>query len=110
MSELKLYPMKEVKIIVEGEHLSYVTDLLDSIGISGYTIVPNISGKGHHGLHVSNPMTNEMEGLVMLLTVTPEDKIDPILAGLNPIFEKYTGLILVSDTAVSRKGHFAGDE
>jgi hypothetical protein len=29
MNALKLHPMKEVKIILEGEHLHFVTDVLD---------------------------------------------------------------------------------
>lgn len=107
---IQLHPMKEVKIIIQGEHLGYVTDLLESIGSTGYTVIPTISSKGHHGHHVSNPMTNEMENLDMLLAVIPEEKLDPLLEGLTPIFEKYTGVIFVFDALVNRKAYFTGEE
>ena len=46
---ITLYTMKEIKVIIEGEHLHFVTDVLDRIKASGYTIFSNISGKGHSG-------------------------------------------------------------
>lgn len=49
MSELKLYPMKEVKIIVEGTQAHFITAVLDRIKASGYAVFNNLSGKGHHG-------------------------------------------------------------
>ena len=45
MSTMKLYPMKEIKIIIEGEHLHFVTDVLDRIKASGYTIFRIFQGK-----------------------------------------------------------------
>jgi nitrogen regulatory protein PII len=107
MSGLTLHPMKEIRIIIQGEHVKFATDLLDSVKATGYTIVHNISGKGHHGLHSAHPMFNEMDSLVMLMTVVQKDKVEPILAGLKPIFERYTGVMFVSDVAVSRAEYFS---
>jgi len=108
MSDLTLHPMKEIRIVIQGEHLKFVTDLLDKVQATGYTIVHNISGKGHHGFHTAHPMFNEMDSLVMLMTVVPQEKVEPILAGLKPIFDRYTGVMFVSDVAVSRLEYFAG--
>ena len=47
---LILHPMKEIRVIVAGEHRAFVTDLLDRVNATGYTIVGNVSGKGHHGI------------------------------------------------------------
>jgi len=56
MSGLILHPMKEIKIIIEGEHLKFVSDLLDKVKATGYTVISNISGKGHHGMMHGSPM------------------------------------------------------
>ena len=48
-----LHAMKEIKIVIQGEHLKFVTDLLEGGGATGYTIIHNVSGKGHHGFHDS---------------------------------------------------------
>ena len=68
MNDLTLHPMKEIRIIIEGEQLKYATDLLDHKA-TGYTVIHNISGKGHHGFHTAHPMFNEMDSIVMLMTV-----------------------------------------
>src|SRR5438445_638949 len=56
MNGLTLHPMKEIRIIIQGEQMKFVTDLLDNIKATGYTIIHNISGKGHHGFHTAHPM------------------------------------------------------
>ncbi|MFQ5992528.1 MAG: P-II family nitrogen regulator [Nitrospiraceae bacterium] len=106
MTELTLHPMKEIRIVIQGEHVNKITDLLDTIKASGYTIFHNISGKGHHGVHAAHPMFNDMDSLVMLATVVPTGKVEPILAGLKPIFSRYTGVMFVSDVSVSRVEYF----
>lgn len=107
MAGLTLHPMKEVRIIIPGEHVGFATDLLDAIKATGYTIIHNISGKGHHGFHTAHPMFNDIDSLVMLMTVVPEEKVEPILAGIQPIFDRHTGVMFVSDVSVSRGEYFA---
>ncbi|MGH7206399.1 MAG: P-II family nitrogen regulator [Nitrospiraceae bacterium] len=107
MSGLTLHPMKEIRVIVSGEHRAFVTELLDKVQATGYTIIGNVSGKGHHGLREAHFMFNDTESLVMIITVVPEDKVEPILAGLRPLFERYSGVMLVSDVAVSRRERFS---
>lgn len=106
MSRLTLHPMKEVKIIVQGEHLPFVTELLDRVQASGYTIFSNVSGKGHHGFHEGHLMFNDTSSQVMVLTVVSEDKLEPILAGLGPLFNKHSGVMFVLDVAVTRRERF----
>lgn len=106
MGELTLHPMKEVRVIVAGEHRPFVTELLDKIQARGYTIIGNISGKGHHGLHEAHFMFSEQESQVMIMAVVPADKVEPILAGLRPLFERHSGVMFVSDVAVSRQEYF----
>jgi nitrogen regulatory protein PII len=110
MTGLTLHPMKEIRIVIQGEHVKFATDLLDGVNATGYTIIHNISGKGHHGFHTAHPMFNEMDSLVMLMTVVPKEKVDPILAGLQPIFGRYTGVMFVSDVNVSRLDYFSGSQ
>ena len=104
---LILHPMKEIRIIVAGEHRAFVTDLLDRVNATGYTIIGNVSGKGHHGVREAHFMFSEQESLEMIMTVVPEEKVEPILAGLRPLFERHSGVMFVADVAVSRQEYFA---
>ena len=106
MGELQLHPMKELRVIIAGEHRAFVTELLDRVQVSGYTIIGNISGRGHHGVREAHFMFSEQESLEMILTVVPEETIEPILAGLRPLFERHSGFVYVTDVAVSRQEYF----
>jgi nitrogen regulatory protein PII len=99
--------MKEIRVIVAGEQRAFVTDLLDRVNATGYTIIGNVSGKGHHGVREAHFMFSEQESLEMIMTVVPEDKVEPILAGLRPLFERHSGVMFVADVAVSRQEYFA---
>ena len=71
MAALTLHPMKEIRVIVSGEHRPFVTELLDKVEATGYTIIGNISGKGHHGLREAHFMFSEQESLVMIMAMSP---------------------------------------
>jgi len=98
--------MKKLEIILEGEQLDFATDLLDHAGVKGYTIINNLSGKGSHGFHAGHLMFNEEDVLVMVIAAVPEDKVNPILEGFNPFFDKHSGVIFISDIQVTRQVKF----
>lgn len=77
-----------------GEHRAFVTELLDRIHVSGYTIIGNISGKGHHGIREAHFMFSEQESLEMILTVVPEEKS----SRSSPGFARSLNVIPVSRT------------
>ena len=106
MSDIKLHPMKEIKIIIEGEHLHFVTDVLDRIKASGYTVFNNLSGRGHHGYHEGHLLFNDTSSLQMILTIVPKEKMDPILSGIKPFLERHQGNLFVSDANVLRPQYF----
>ena len=107
---LILHPMKEIRVIVAGEQRAFVTDLLDRVNATGYTIIGNVSGKGHHGVREAHFMFSEQESLEMIMTVVPQEKVEPILAGLRPLFERHSGVMFVADVAVSRQEYFANSK
>jgi nitrogen regulatory protein PII len=106
MQELKHTAMKKLEIIVQGEQQDFVLDLLERAGVSGWTVVHNLSGKGSHGAHEGHLMFNEEDVLVMVITVVPEELAAAILEGLTPFFHKHIGVIFTSDIQVTRLGKF----
>jgi len=106
MKGLTLHPMKEIRVIIAGEHRAFVTDLFERVHATGYTIIGNVSGKGHHGVREAHFMSSEQESLEIIMTVVPEEKVEPILAGLRPIFDRHSGVMFVADVAVSRQEYF----
>jgi nitrogen regulatory protein PII len=106
MAPLKLVAMKKVEIVVAGEQLRFVEDLLGQVKVSGYTVIPDISGKGTHGFHEGQLMFNQTNSMAMLITVVPESAVEMILGGLEPIFERHPGILFVSDVSVTPREYF----
>ncbi|MEW6118838.1 MAG: P-II family nitrogen regulator [Pseudomonadota bacterium] len=102
MKNLNFSPLKKLEIILEGAHQEFATDLLDRAGVSGYTIVNNLSGKGRHGFHEGHLMFNEEAVLIMIIVAVPEDLVKPILEGYAPFFSEHTGVVFISDIQVTR--------
>ncbi len=99
--------MKQLKVVIQGEHVRFITDLLDRVGASGYTIINNVSGKGLHSFHEGHMLFSDVSSQVIVFTVVPEERLEPILAALGPLFDKYSGTLFVTDVAVSRRERFA---
>ena len=55
-------------------------------------------------------MFNDESSLQMVLTVVPEDKVEPILSELRPFLERHSGSLFVLDGGVLRKDHFESVE
>lgn len=102
MKNLNFSPLKKLEIILEGEHQAFVCDLLDRVGVTGYTIINNLSGKGSHGFHEGHLMFNEDDVLVMIVAAVPEGLVKPILEGLAPFYNEHTGVVFISDIQVTR--------
>lgn len=107
MKKIKLRPLKRLEIVVDGEHMPFVTDMLDRAGCKGYSIVNNLSGKGSHGFHEGHLMFNEDAVLVMIIVAVSEELVEPILEGLEPFFSENSGVVFVSDIQVTRLVKFA---
>ncbi len=108
MNSLNLSTLKKLEIILEGEHQAFATDLLERAGVTGYTIVNHLSGKGSHGFHEGHVMFNEDSVLIMIITAVSEELVQPILEGFAPFFNEHTGVIFVSDIQVNRLVKFQG--
>lgn len=109
MKNLNFSSLKKIEIILEGEYLEYAGDLLDRLGVKGYTVVNNLSGKGSHGFHDGHLMFNEEDVLIMIIAAVPEHLVEPILQGVAPFFNEHSGVVFLSDIQVTRLVKFSDE-
>ena len=107
MNKFNFSSVKKLEIILSGEHQVFATDLLDNAGVTGYTIINNLSGKGRHGFHEGHLMFNEEDVLIMIIAVIPEELVEPILEGLEPFYSEHSGVVFISDIQVTRLVKFS---
>ena len=106
-SNISLHQMKKIEVIVSGENESLISTMLSEANINGFTLLRNVSGKGHHGFHEGRLMFNDKAVLVMFIAVAPEEAISSIAMGMKSLLEKNSGVMFVSDVSVARVDYFS---
>jgi PII-like signaling protein len=98
--------MTRVEVIVDGDQVALIRDLFQASGARGWTAVPGVSGFGHHGEHAGRLLFNDRESLHWLFTVVPADLAGPLVDGVRRVLDEHRGVVLVTETYVSRPDHF----
>ena len=98
--------MTKVEVVINGEDVPVVTELFSKVGAKGFTAVSNVSGLGHSGLHQGRLLFNERSSLTFLTVVLPAERAGALLEGLRDLLVGRSGVMLVSDTWVSRPEYF----
>ena len=101
-----LTAMARIEIVVDGEHLPIVRDLLLDAGATGFTTIHGVSGFGHHGEHEGRLLFNDRNSPAMVVSVVPFDRVDPVVAGVRRLLDECHGVVFVSETHVSRPDYF----
>lgn len=106
-SKVTLHHMKKIEVITSGENEGLISNMLNEANISGFTLLRNVSGKGHSGFHEGKLLFNDKAVLVMFIAVAPEEAIESIAIGMKSLLEKNSGVMFVSDVSVARVDYFS---
>ncbi len=106
VSTVGLHEMKKMEIVISGDRLSYLEEEIDQAGITGYTLIRDISGKGHGGFHGGRLIYNEQDSYVMILAVAPWEKLEKVIQSMKPLLEDNSGVMFISDTYVLRAEYY----
>ncbi|MBU6204828.1 MAG: P-II family nitrogen regulator [Bacteroidota bacterium] len=86
----------KLEIIVSSVHTERITDLLDAHQASGYTIIPQVRGKGSNyetdGFGLNNAFTNDY-----IICICETAFIDQIREPLREAVTLYGGVVVLSD-------------
>lgn len=102
---MQLFIKRKIEIIVEAPANRLVIDILDRHGVSGYTVMPAQSGRGHTGAWDAQPVTAARQQ-VMVVIVVDDALVEPLLADLRRLFEDYHGVVFLSTVEVMRAERF----
>ena len=88
--------VKRIDIIVDHMHTSRVVRVLDDVGVEGYSVVPNVRGRGERGMQYADGVSESASNDLIITTVTP-DSIEALESELRPLLKRFGGTCLVSD-------------
>ncbi len=91
-----MHPVKRIEIISDSVELGKIVKALTSSGVSSYTVVRNVGGKGVRGTTSSDLDMTMMENDYVLAVCAP-DQVKTVVESVQPILNRFGGICLVSD-------------
>ena len=89
-------PMKKVEIVTDLLELPTISHALEELGVSGYTIMRDVTGYGGRGRRTGDEITGVFQNCYVMAVCNPE-LAERIVETVRPILERYGGVALVSD-------------
>jgi PII-like signaling protein len=103
---MDLHRKKRLEIVLEAPGLRGLLALFDRLGVAGYTVVPALSGRGHHGPWDESGQVTDAGRMVMVVCVIDPARLDEVLPPVYEAVERRIGILTVSDVEVVRGGRF----
>ncbi len=103
---MKTYPKKSIDIMIETPLLARVTELLDELGVTGYTVLPALAGRGKDGVWHRDGVIGRAGSLIMVFCILDADRLQPVLDRLFDLVKDQIGIVTVTDVEVIRPDHF----
>lgn len=86
---------KRIEIVSDSVELGRILRGLDKVGVSTYTIIRNVAGKGITGRFDDSAVTN-LDNVYVIAFCLP-DQVKPVMEVLRPILNKFGGSCWISD-------------
>jgi nitrogen regulatory protein PII len=88
--------MKRVEIVTDSLELSAVCNALNLAGVSGYTVLRDVTGKGNRGDRIDDDMTGALRNVYVLCGCT-EPQARAVAEAMRGILRLSGGVCLISD-------------
>ena len=102
---MQTHRRKKIEVIVEAAVAPAITALLDENGVSGYTVLPTLAGKGQAGRRAASGVIGGMDS-VMIVAIVGDAAWQRISAGIYELLRDYSGIVVLSDVDVLRGERF----
>lgn len=99
------HPRKRIEIVVEQVQAETVTDLLERLGATGWTMLPVLAGRGRQGLRQGGVPGGVLDN-VMIIAIVSDEVATRITAARDELLGARPAIISVSECAVLRAEHF----
>ncbi len=91
-----MQPVKRVEFVVDALEVPNLLSLLEQLGLSGYTVIPEVTGKGERGERRGDEPSGVFKNSYVL-TTCDASQLAELVEATRPILRKQGGICLVSD-------------
>ncbi|MEM6461212.1 MAG: DUF190 domain-containing protein [Pseudomonadota bacterium] len=103
---MKTHSKKRIEIMIESPLLGRITETLDAHGVTGYTVLPALAGRGEDGAWHRDGVIGRAGSLVMVISIIDADRVQSVLEPLFKLVKGQIGIVTVSDVEVIRPDRF----
>ena len=103
---METFLKKRIEIMVETPLMTRVIRILDDLGVSGYTVVPAIAGRGKDGSWHRDGQVGRVGSVVQILCIVDGAREHDVLEPLFRLVSRQIGIVTVSDVRVVRSDQF----
>ena len=103
---MQTHKAKRIEITIEAPMERRLTDALQAAGITGYTLLPVLGGSGRSGAWSREGQVSLAGGMVQLICILRDAKLDQLLEAVLPVLERHIGVVCVTDCEVLRAERF----
>ena len=103
---MQTHPKKRIDLIIEMPLLRRVTERFDKAGVSGYSVLPVIAGRGQSGEWSASGQVSEVGQMAAIVCIVDAGKVGAVLDEVFAVIRKQIGLVTVSDVSVVRPERF----
>jgi nitrogen regulatory protein PII len=100
-----MHPRKRIEIVVEAVRAETVTDLLDRLGATGWTVLPVLAGRGRQGIRRAGD-PGGVDDNVVVLCITSAELADRVVAAQSELLGARPAIVSITDCVVLRADHF----
>lgn len=95
---------KRLEIIADVELSDWLADEAEAAGITHFTIVPTLGGKGVHGRWRNDGVGGG--GKCLFICVTSAERANALIDGIGPMFTDFRIVMDIADVQVLRGDRF----
>ena len=103
---MQTHPKKRIDLIIEMPLLRRVTERFDKAGVSGYSVLPVIAGRGQSGEWSASGQVSQVGQMAAVICIVDTGKVDAVLDEVFAVVQKQIGLVTISDVSVVRPERF----
>src|SRR5688500_1331676 len=88
--------VKRIEIIIDAREMREICRMLEKLGIEGYSVVREVTGRGDRGVQSGDELTGACTNSLLLTTCAPE-RVTEVVEAIRPILRQRGGVCLISD-------------
>jgi nitrogen regulatory protein PII len=103
---MQTHKAKRVEIVIEAVMEERLSTALIKAGVTGFTVLPVISGSGRSGHWSGEGQISRVGGMVSVSCIVRPDRVDALLDAAFSVVERHIGVVSVMDCEVLRAERF----